>query len=203
MNLFWVIVLTFVSVILGTGTCFWLLHLAREVDSTVWVLEHILCPITKIIVLLLMVSLIYPAIDETSTTIQFWQGLAQQGQFNDIINVLFFAGLVIAFIPVVSHPVLALPLQSILTIALIFNWQYHQLSESLQLFPSAITWLKIIVYMVFIYFVTRETSIHLSRWVDKKMVITGSIRIISDGIYLVLQIPVMLIYIGWLKSQTL
>ncbi len=50
-------------------------------------------------------------------------------------------------------------------------------------------------------FFTREISIAVSRWIDRKLVIVGSIRLVSDAIYLVLQIPVMLIYYSYLKLQ--
>ena len=85
-------------------------------------------------------------------------------------------GLLMAFIPVVNHPVLALPIQSSLTITLVFQWQYAESIVALQLFPSATTILKIIAYMLLAYFATREASIHLSRWIDNKLVISGSIR---------------------------
>jgi hypothetical protein len=189
------------SVIAGTGLCFWLLYQAREVDSTLWFLQHILCPIVRIIVLFIIVSQIYPALDSNSTSVEFWRVLSQQGQFNDLLNILFFVGLLMAFMPLVNHPVLALPIQSGLTIALVFHWQYAESIPSLQLFPSAATILKIVVYMLLAYLATREASIHLSRWIDKKLVISGSIRLVSDAIYLVLQIPVMLIYCSFLKLQ--
>jgi hypothetical protein len=201
MNLAWIVLLTATSVIVGTSLCFWLLARTSEVASTVWVLEHIACPIFKIIVLLIMVSLIYPVIDETSSSLDFWRALSQQGNFSNLLNILFLAGLLIAFVPVVSHPIFALPLQSILTIALVFKWQYEPVVNSLTLFPSITVLVKIVVYMVFIYFITRESSIYLSRWIDQKLVIKGSIRLVSDAIYLVLQIPVMLIYCSSLKSQ--
>jgi hypothetical protein len=189
------------SVITGTGLCFWLLNQAREVDSTLWFVQHILCPIVRIIVLFIIVSQIYPALDSNSTSVEFWRILSQQGQFNDLLNILFFIGLLMAFMPLVNHPVLALPIQSGLTIALVFHWQYAGSIAALQLFPSAATILKIVVYMLLAYFATREASIHLSRWIDKKLVISGSIRLVSDAIYLVLQIPVMLIYCSFLKLQ--
>ncbi len=148
-----------------------------------------------------MVSLIYPVIDETSTSFDFWRALGQQGQFNDLVNILFFVGLAIAFVPIVNHPIFALPLQSILTIALVFNWQYEAIASSITLFPSITTLIKIIVYMTFIYFITRESSIFVSRWIDQKLTIIGSIRLVSDAIYLLLQIPVMLIYCSSLKIQ--
>jgi hypothetical protein len=201
MNIAWVVLLTVTSVVGGTSLCFWLLARTSEFESTVWVLEHIACPIFKIIVLLIMVSLIYPVIDESSSSLDFWLALGQQGQFSNLLNILFLAGLLIVFIPVVNHPVFALPLQSTLTIALVFKWQYESVIPAITVFPSVAILVKIIVYMIVIYFVTRELSIFLSRWLDQKLVIKGSIRLVSDAIYLVLQIPVMLIYCGFLKSQ--
>lgn len=201
MNLLLLVLITASSVIVGTSLCFYLLHQAREVDSTLWILEHIICPIIRIIVLLIVVSQVYPVIDGNFTSFDFWRALGQQHQFRDIVNILFIAGLVLAFIPLVNHPVFALPLQSTLTIALIFHWQYLESSASLVLFPSSATILKIIAYMMLAYYVTRELSIPLSRWVDRRLVVSGSIRLVSDTIYMVLQIPVMLIYCSFLKQQ--
>ena len=201
MNLLLVILITATSVILGTGLCFFLIYKAREVDSTIWVLEHIICPIMRIIVLLIVVSQVYPAIDENSTSLDFWRILGRQGQFSDIVNILFLAGLALSFIPLLNHPVFALPVQSILTIALVFHWQYLDTVASLELFPSIATILKIVVYMALAYYVTREASVPLSRWLDRKLVVSGSIRLVSDAMYMTLQIPVMLIYCSFLKSQ--
>ena len=201
MKPFWTILLTLASVSAGTGLCFWLLHKARDVHTTVWILGHIVCPMIRILVLLSVVSLVYPAIDGQFSTLDFWLMLAQQGEFNDLLNILFFAGLALAFIPLLSHPVIALPLQSILTIALVFSWQYTDRLDNIQLLPSLVTQLKIVVYMLLAYIATRQSSIHLSRWLDHKYAIHGSIRLVADAIYLVLQVPVMLIYCSFLKSQ--
>ena len=201
MNPFAVILLTLLVVSAGTGLCFWLLDKAQEAPATVWILEHVVCPIVRVLVLFFVVSLIYPAIDTQSTSLQFWQVLGQQGQFNTLINILFFAGLLLAFLPIVSHPAFALPLQSILTIALVASWQYAQQLPQLQLLPSPATWLKIIGYMLLAYYLTRESSIHLSRWLDHRYHIEGSSRLVSDSIYLLRQIPVMLIYCGFLRAQ--
>jgi hypothetical protein len=200
-NLFWTILLTLASVSAGTGLCFWLLHKAREVHTTVWILGHIVCPMIRILVLLSVVSLVYPAIDGQSSSIDFWRVLGQHEQFNDLLNLLFVAGLMLAFIPVLNHPVLAMPIQSILTIALVFSWQYADRIDTLQLFPSLATQLKIFAYMLLAYLVTRHSSIHLSRWLDHKYAIHGSIRLVADAIYLILQVPVMLIYCSFLKLQ--
>ena len=88
-----------------------------------------------------------------------------------------------------------------LTIALVFHWQYIDTGLPIGLFPSLLTLLKVFIYMLLAYFVTRESSIYLSRLADRHFAIEGSIRLISDAIYLVLQIPVMLIYCSFLKGQ--
>ncbi len=201
MNPFWLILVTAGSVTVGTGLCFYLLQQAREVESSRWILEHILCPVIRIVVLLIVISQVYPVIDENSTGMDFWRTLGTGGHFRDLVNILFVAGLMLAFVPLLSHPLIALPLQSIFTIALVFHWQYLDSVESLTLFPSIATLLKIFLYMTLAYFVTRETSVALSRRVDHWLNISGSIRLLSDAIYLVLQIPVMLIYLGFLKAQ--
>ena len=98
------------SVIAGAGLCYWLLYQAREVDSAHWLLQHILCPIVRIIVLFIVVSQVYPVLDSSFTSADFWRVLSRQGQFNDLLNILFFVGLLMAFIPLLNHPVLALPI---------------------------------------------------------------------------------------------
>lgn len=201
MNPLGTILLTLASVSAGTGLCFWLLHKARDVHTTVWILRHIVCPMIRVLVLLSVVSLVYPAIDGQSSSIDFWKVLGQQGQLNDLLNIIFFAGLMLAFVPLLSHPVLAMPIQSMLTIALVFSWQYADRVDNLQLIPSLVTQLKIVAYMVLAYFVTRHSSIYLSRWLDHKYSINGSIRLVADALYLVLQVPVMLIYCSFLKIQ--
>ena len=137
MNLFWTILLTSLSVGAGTILCFWLIYHAREVNTSVWVLEHVVCPIIRIVVLLIVVSQVYPVIDSDTGSVEFWKLLGQAGLFNDLINILFFAGLLLSFVPLVSHPVFALPVQGILTIAVVFNWQYADSGYALQLLPPS------------------------------------------------------------------
>jgi len=200
-NLLWTILLTVISVGVGSLLCFWAIYHAREVNSPVWTLEQIVCPIIRILVLLIVVAQVYPVIDVNSDSVQFWKLLGQPGLFNDLINILFFVGLGLSFLPLVNHPVFALPVQSILMIAVVFNWQYGDAGYALQLIPSLATTLKIFVYMLLAYFVTRESSIYLSRWIDRRLALDGSVRLVSDAIYLILQIPVMLLYCSFLKQQ--
>ncbi len=201
MNLLWVVLITFGSVVAGTSLCFWLLYHVRDVDASTWILEHVGCPVIRILVLLTVVSQIYPVVGSNSNTFEFWRILSQQNQFNDLLNILFIGGLLLSFLPVLSHPVIALPLQTMLTIALVFHWQYSGVVDDLVLFPSLLTLGKILIYMSLAYLLTREVSARISRLVDRRFHIEGSIRLISDAIYLSLQVPVILIYCGFLRLQ--
>lgn len=204
MNLIWIILATIACVISGISLCFWLLQKASDDGFTIWFLEHIACPIIRIGVLLIIVSLLYPSTGVESSTLGFWQVLFQHNHINATINILFFGSLVLSFIPILSHPVFTLPLQSCLSIALVFSWQYAPVlyeipGSSPSLVPSISGWIKIVLYMTAAYFVTRHSSIVVARWIDRKMEVTGSIRLVSDSIYLVLQIPVILSYCVFLS----
>ena len=155
----------------------------------------------RVLVLLIVVSKVYPAIDGQSTSIDFWRSLGEGQQLRDIVNILFVFGLLLAFVPVVNHPMIALPLQSMLTIALVFRWQYAAAEASVELLPSIATLAKIFVYMLLAWLLTRQLSIPLARALDRRFNVSGTIRLVADTLYMLLQIPVMLIYIGYLGSQ--
>lgn len=189
------------SVAGGIGLCFYLLQRAHHAPSMLWFLEHVFGPLVRVLVLLIVVSQVYPAIDGQSTSIDFWRGLGEGQQLRDIVNILFIFGLLLAFVPVINHPLFALPLQSMLTIALVFRWQYAAAGTSFTLFPSIATLAKIFVYMLLAWLLTRQLSIPLARALDRRFAVSGTIRLVSDTLYMLLQIPVMLIYIGYLGSQ--
>jgi hypothetical protein len=201
MSLPWVIIFACLTIISSTSLCFYLLRKTSDVDSTVWILEHVFCPIIRILALLIIVSLVYPIISPDTTAANFWRVLLQEQNINHVINILFFGSLFLAFIPVLGHPAFALPVQSCLSIALVFNWQYS--NDVIQFVPQTTNLVKIVLYLIAAYFVTTRSSILLSHWIDKKLVISGSIRLVSDSIYLVLQIPVMLMYCTFLGNQLL
>jgi hypothetical protein len=205
MDFFWIILATIACVISGIGLCFWLLQKASDDSIAIWCLEHIACPIIRIIVLLIIVSLLYPSTGAESSMLGFWQVLLQYNHINETINILFFGSLLLSFLPILSHPVFTLPLQSCLSIALVFSWQYAPVlyeipSSSPSLVPAIGAWIKIVLYMTAAYFITRHSSIVVARWIDQKMEVTGSIRLVSDSIYLVFQIPVILSYCVFLSQ---
>ena len=201
MNPFWASLFVVASVLLGTGGCFWLLYHAREVDATVWILEHIVCPVVRILVLLILVSQVYPMIDGTGSSLDFWRALFQQGNFSHLVNLLFLAGLALAFLPFVNHPAIALPVQCLLTVAVVFHWETIDLRGQIDLWPTAGILLKIGGFMLAAFLLTREASLRAGRWIDRHFAVEGSVMLVADSAYLLLQIPVMLIYTGYLSTQ--
>jgi hypothetical protein len=201
MNLLLATLIVGSSVAGGIGLCFYLLQRALHAPSMTWFLEHVFCPLVRVLILLSVVSQVYPAIDGQSTSIDFWRSLAEGQQLRDIVNILFIFGLLLAFIPVVDHPLFALPLQSMLTIALVFHWQYAAGEASITLLPSFATLAKILFYMLLAWLLTRQLSIPLARALDQRFTVSGTIRLVSDTLYMLLQIPVMLIYLDYLGGQ--
>ncbi len=199
MNLLLPVVIVTGSVLGGVGLSFYLLQKAQETDSLAWYAEHVMCPLLRVILLLIVVGQVYPAIDTGSTSLDFWRHLSERQQLQDIVNILFFRGLLLAFIPVRNHPVFALPIQSMLTIALVFHWQYG--GGSPDLWPSPLVLLKIVAYMLLAWLVTREFGIRLARQIDRWLAVSGSVRLVTDTLYMLLQIPVMLMYGEFLAAQ--
>ena len=200
MSWFWIVLLTIASVTLGTGLCYYLLQKTSDIEPTHWIAEHIACPILRILILIIIVSLIYPLIGNGDFS--FWEIILQPDHFNHLINILFFGSLIMAFLPLVNHPIFSLPIQSCLTVALVFNWQNgNLLGESFSYLPGIAFLAKLILYMALAYFVTRESSIGLSRLLDRQFHVSGSIRLVADAIYLLLQIPVIWMYCSYLQTQ--
>ena len=200
MSWFGVILITLGSALAGTSLCFYLLRKTGDIDSAAWIIQHITCPIFRTLVLIIIVGLVYPVISSDSTS--FWEVVFQKNHFNHVINVLFFGALILGFLPLVDHPVFSLPIQSCLTVALVFNWQFGYLLEQAIIFlPGIVVLAKIGFYMVAAYFLTGEISVGISRWLDQRFHISGSIHLVADAIYLVLQIPVIWLYCNYLKAQ--
>ena len=201
MNPFWAILVTLFAVLAGTGTCFWLLQQAQGADTTLWIVEHIVCPILRIVMLLLVVSQVYPALQENGSSLEFWQVLFSQGQFSDLVNILFLLGLALAFLPWVNHPAIALPLQGLLTVALVFSWQFADVRVHVSLLPTAATLAKIAGFMLFAWLLARELGPRVGRALDRRYAVDGSTLLVSDAFYLWLQIPIILMYAAYLNAQ--
>ena len=201
MNVFLATLISLASIGGGMGLCFYLLHRLQNESTAVWYLEHVFCPLMRVLVLLVVASQVYPVIDGQSSSLDLWRNLARGQQLRDLINILFVAGLLMAFVPLLNHPLIALPAQSLLTIALAARWQYLDSAAQLELLPSMAVTLKLSACTAVTWFVTRTASIPMSRWVDRAFHVRGSVRLVADAIYLLLQIPLMLIYCDYLARQ--
>ena len=202
MSPFWIIIFTLLVVTTATAINYIAIRFTEDSDTTQWVLEHIHCPIVRILSLLVIVGLMYSNVNPGQESAIFWQLAFSGKNINNLINIVFFGSLLMAFIPFIEHPIFSLPVQSCVTLALVFNWQYGaQEHISISLLPDILLILKIIAYMALAYFATRHISISLSSWIDEQLTIKGSIKLIGDAIYLVLQIPVIMMYGAYISSQ--
>lgn len=115
--------------------------------ASAWV-EHFLLPLGRVFALMVFLLVAYPALFGARQapalhTILF--GTA--GRVDDLINVLFFAGLLLPSVPVLRRlPGLTLPLQGMAGTALLFTWLAQALGmSSVDLVPDAGQWLLLAV----------------------------------------------------------
>lgn len=100
------------------------LHRRELVPLAVAWVEHFLLPLARVFALMLFLLVAYPALFGVGgapplSVILF--GTA--GRIDDLINVLFFAGLLLPALPVLRRlPGLTLPLQGMAGAALLFTW---------------------------------------------------------------------------------
>jgi hypothetical protein len=120
-----------------------------------------------------------------------------------MVNILFVASLLFAFLPIFNHPALAMPLLGCLAIGLIF---FHQVvlpaNIDIFLFPSLAISIKLLTLMIISYLICRWLTNKLSPWLDYHYNITGSKALVSDTSYLIFQMPIMLAYGQSLNVQT-
>lgn len=191
-------------IIVGASTTtlsFWLLSKAIEQPPSDWVVIHVVSPLLRILSLIIAVSLIFPVLFPQSSVMTVWQLLFQQNQVNDLLNLLFVASLLLSFLPVLGHPMIALPVQSCLTTALLFDWFFMGQADSITWLPDWTTLLKLTIAMLIILLVGNQAAKRLAKHIDDTYHLSGSIQLVSDVIYLPLLMPIVMIYGSWLQQQ--
>jgi len=165
------------------------------ITSGEWLMEHIYCPVSKVLLLMLMAYLLFPLIYNSIGYIDLLKLFIKKDFLLNMVNILFVASLVTAFIPLLNHPAIAMPLLGCIAIGLIYN---HQVSIpaglEIAVLPSAGDTVKILVLMIFSYLICRWLTLNLSQWLDYHFNVLGSKALVSDSSHLILQMPVMLAY---------
>ena len=201
MNLVIALPLILITGAITTSLSFWFLNKAHEHPPSDWAVVHVLSPVLRTISLIIAVSLVFPVLFPQSSVAALWQMLLQQEHFNNLLNSLFFASLLMSFIPLLSHPMVSLPSQSCLAIAVVFDWFFSERSVEILWMPDWLTILKLVVTMLAILLIGHQLASYVSKQVDETYHLTGSIQLVADVIYLPLLVPIMMIYGGWLSQQ--
>ncbi len=173
------------------------------ITSAEWLMEHVYCPVARVLLLLLIAFMMFPLIVESTSYADLLNLFVEKDFLINTINILFVASLLFAFIPFFNHPAIAMPLLGCIAIGLLF---FHQViipqNTDIQLFPSIGTSFRIVLLMIAGYLICRWLSNHLADWIDYRFNVTGSKSLVSDSSHLVFQMPVMLAYGHSLHLQT-
>ncbi len=194
-NFIWIaIVIIFLSVALAFFCVFLHRHFLY-ITVAEWLTEHIYCPIGRVLLLMTMAFLLYPLIISGSDYAQLWGLFSQQPFIINMLNILFVAGLLFSFLPIVNHPAIGMPLLGCIAFGLLFKHQYASVQPiDFNWFLAPVDVLKLIALMLATYWLARWLNRVLSEWVDLKFMVSDSKNLISDINYLILQIPVVLAY---------
>jgi hypothetical protein len=160
-----------------------------------WLMEHIYCPLLKVLQLLFIAFLLFPLIEESISYGSLARLFTDVEFLQNLVNVLFITSLLLVLIPILNHPAIAMPVLGSIAIALIYLHQMViPLGLDISLLPSIATSLKIIGFMLFSYWLSRWLINHISETLDYRFNVTGSQELVSDTSYLILQIPVILAF---------
>ena len=190
--------ITLVIILLSTALAFACAKLHQQLEGIAlgdWLFDHIYCPFTKMLLLILVAFLLFPLI-VPSSNYQNQLALFQQADFLiNMINILFVSSLLLSFLPVLNHPALAMPLLGCLAFGIFF---LHQVvlpqAADISWFPGVSATLRLLALVVGCYLLCRWLNLQISQWIDHRYLVTGSIKLVSDINYMIFQTPVVLAY---------
>ncbi len=193
------LLLSLLSVGLG-AFCAWLERHFDGISVSEWLLEHFYCPAGRILLLILACLLLWPQIEPSLGYGQVF-GLLGDGKFLvNSLNIIFLSGLVLSFIPVLGHPAIGLPILSALAMAVVAYHALPDLPATPRWWPDLGTALKLFGIALLGHFAVRELAARWSRAYDDHFLVSGSIRLFNDWLYLLLQVPLIIVYGSGLRS---
>ncbi len=114
------------------------LHRRHHRPLQQWWIEQCLLPLGRVFALMLLIAVGYPEIFgvDAAPSLRFILQ-AEPGRFDQWVNVLFIVGLLLPALPLLHRlPGLALPLQGLAGVAVIFTWLRSTLNIDVGLVPS-------------------------------------------------------------------
>lgn len=179
-------------------------HAVREVGLTAWVVEHVLLPWGRVLVLLLFLMLAYPVIfglhNAPPMPDLLW---AHNGRVSTLVNTAFVLSLLLPLAPLLGNlQGLVLPVQAIAMATLLFHWLVLALGRNdVSYWPGWLTVLMIVVLAP----LTRWAAQHSAHWLGDHLNRVnnreGFEKLAYEGLLLFFQVPAVLIYTLALGAQ--
>lgn len=200
----WIALLIVALSILLALFCAFLLKQLLAMALGEWLVEHVYCPLAKVLMLMFMAFSLFPLIVESTSYSDLINLFMKYDFVMNMLNILFVSSLLVSFLPGFNHPALALPVLGCIAVGLIFLHQVVIPSmPDVHWIPPFATSVKIIVLIILSYLLTRWLTMQISTWVDYRFNITGSKPLIVDINYLILQMPILLAYGHSLQTQVM
>lgn len=192
--------------LLSTSVAFLCIFLHRHflyIPTAEWLSEHIYCPLIRVLLLMLMAFLLFPLMLEQITYSQLLELFFKKDFLINMVNILFFSGLIFSFIPVLNHPALGIPILGCIATALFY---LHQIAIPANIefdwVPSGGAFINIIFLMIITHMLGKWMSDSVSSWIDQKFIVIQSKNLVTDVNYLIFQMPVILAYGQSLSLQS-
>ena len=198
----WITLLIGVLSVAAAFLCVRLHNHLMQAFAGEWLTQHIYCPLIRICILVCMTLLLFPMMVPSASYAEMAALFTDQSYLTRMVNILMVTGLLLTFFPLLQLPALSLPIMGLVATAILIDRVYADLlTDVFTLFPTAGDAIKILALMIGVYWVGRWLIEQLSTYVDHRFIVTGSRLVITDIVYLILQIPIMLAYANSLLTR--
>jgi hypothetical protein len=199
------VAIALIIIVLSTTVALLCAYLHRQllqVFAGEWLHEHVYCPTTRTFILLVMTLLLFPLMNEDVDYAQVGQLFLSREYLTNMLNILLVSGLVITFVPLLNHPALAMPILGCIATAILFHHYFAQFpGTEPDWIPGIAATIKILVLISILFWLGQMLIEQLACYFDQRFFVTGSKEIVTDIVYLILQIPVMLAYAAGLQAS--
>ncbi len=180
------------------------LHARLDSGSGLWLWSHVYAPMLRAATLLLFIIVAYPTLyglaDAPSVSSLLSAG---EGRFGHILGIIFVLTLVLPLLPVVGPvPALVLPVQGVVTAALLFRWLASSLEvRGVSYWPGAEVTLGIVALSVAAYWLAGHGARVIERLGQKQLDVADLGELAREALVLLLQAPAIVLYAMALGSQ--
>lgn len=199
------IAITLIIIVLSIAvalSCAFLHRQLLQVIAGEWLHEHVYCPTARTAILVIMTLMLFPLMVEGVGYDQVSSLFISREYLTNMLNILLVSGLAITFLPLLNHPAFAMPLLGCIATAILFQHYFTLFAGKEPVWiPGVAAMIKIVILVAVLYWLGNALIDHLATYLDHRFLVTGSKEIVTDIVYLILQIPVMLAYAAGLQAS--